>query len=53
MVFTALRDSGVFDDVQTGVHVAWGGAGRPTQNEIDVIAVRGMTALFFSCKTNQ
>lgn len=53
MVFTALRDSGVFDDVQTGVHIAWGGAGRPTQNEIDVIAVRGMTALFFSCKTNQ
>ena len=53
MVFTALRDSGVFDDVQPGVHIAWGGAGRPTQNEIDVIAVRGMTALFFSCKTNQ
>lgn len=53
LVFTALRDSGVFDDVQTGVHVKWGDANRPTENEIDVIAVRGMTALFFSCKTNQ
>lgn len=53
LVFTALRDSGVFDDVQTGVHVKWGDANRPTENEIDIIAVRGMTALFFSCKTNQ
>lgn len=78
-VFAAIRGSGEFDDVQTGVHLNWDAAAcRPapdapddfgyaaydarrqsapkttgTENELDVIAVRGMTALFCSCKTNQ
>lgn len=76
-VFAAVRASGEFDDVQTGVHLAWDDRAAPsapdgedfgyaaydlrrqnapsggTENEIDVIAVRGMTALFCSCKTNR
>ena len=45
-----------YDDVMTGVHIDWDGVihtkrgDYDTENEIDVIATRGATPIFVSCK---
>lgn len=52
-LYFELRDSGLFDDVRTSVLVEWdtGGDSRShTRNEIDVMAIRGVTPIFISCK---
>ena len=43
----------LFDDAMTGVVIDWDGAinaGADTENEVDVVLMRGMRPLFLSCK---
>lgn len=51
-VYLAARDAGFFDDTQISVVINWesGGEELEVTNEIDVIAVRGVSPLFVSCK---
>lgn len=51
--YVAARAQGAFDDVQTSVVVDWDGVDdkRGTTNEIDLVAVKGISPLFLSCKT--
>lgn len=46
-------DTGLFNDVRTSAVVDWEGTFRQDNvtNEIDVMAMRGITPLFISCKT--
>lgn len=89
VVYYLLRESGMFDDVETGVKIAWDFEEKTveqlfieqlneldaemvgyqayvkmrkelyripsklTENEIDVIAIRGMNPIFISCKTGR
>ena len=54
-VYKACLDSELFDDVRVSVIVDW--AGRQEQdgvsNEIDVMASRGLSPFFISCKTGE
>ena len=52
-VFKACQDTGLFDDVRTSAVVDWESDGRsnPVSNELDVMATRGVTPVFISCKT--
>lgn len=89
-VYHLLRESGIFDDIETGTKIAWdandvnldqvlldllnstqntifgykhytevrsdvlrGTARKSTENELDVIAIKGMTPIFISCKTGK
>lgn len=52
-VYKACIDTGLFQDVRTSAVVDWEGDNRQgnVTNEIDVMACRGVTPLFISCKT--
>ena len=52
-VYKACLDSGLFDDVRTSAVVDWEGDKRTNavSNELDVMATRGVTPVFISCKT--
>lgn len=52
-VYKACMDTGLFQDVRTSAVVDWEGDGKQTNvtNEIDVMACRGVTPVFISCKT--
>ena len=53
-VFTAMKQSGWFDDVQINVVIDWNSMPNETVNlcnEVDIIATKGMRSLFISCKT--
>lgn len=52
-VYKACLDTGIFHDVRSSVVVDWAGEGRrdSVTNELDAVAVRGVTPLFVSCKT--
>ncbi len=52
-VYKLALDSRLFDQVDTSVVVSWDNdeePGNDIENEIDVIAIRGMGQLFISCK---
>lgn len=52
MTYCRLYESGMFDDIDTSVVIDWDGSGSSaTTNEIDVMAVRGLTTYFISCKS--
>lgn len=51
-VYKACLETGVFHDVKTSVIVNWEGTGD-VSNEIDVMASRGITPFFISCKTGE
>lgn len=53
-LFSAMVQSGVFDDVQISMVVSWDDdeKGDRVQNEIDVVASAGVGQLFCSCKTS-
>lgn len=52
-VFTVLRGSGLFSDIEINPVVSWDNDGddEDTVNEVDLIAVRGIMPLFISCKS--
>ena len=52
-VYKACLDTGLFDDVRTSAVVDWESDGRTNavSNELDVMATRGVTPVFISCKT--
>ena len=52
-VYKICRDTGLFDDVRSSAVVDWESDGRshPVSNELDVMATRGVTPVFISCKT--
>lgn len=52
-IYKACMDTGLFQDVRTSAVVDWEGDNRQgnVTNEIDVMACRGVTPLFISCKT--
>lgn len=52
-VYKSCQDTGLFDDVRTSAVVDWESDGRsnPVSNELDVMATRGVTPVFISCKT--
>ncbi len=52
-VYKACVDTGLFQDVRTSAVVDWEGDNKQgnVTNEIDVMACRGVTPLFISCKT--
>ncbi len=52
-VYKVCLDTGIFHDVRSSVVVDWAGEGRrdSVTNELDAVAVRGVTPLFVSCKT--
>lgn len=53
MTFWAVRETGRFGDVMTGVYLDWDGKlreGPDVENEIDVLAMEGMQPVFISCK---
>lgn len=50
--------STTYNDVKNGVHIDWDGkieteSGHDTENEIDVMMMRGMVPVFVSCKNGQ
>lgn len=52
MTYCRMSESGLFDDVDISVVIDWDGRGdSATTNEIDVMAVRGLTTYFISCKS--
>ncbi len=51
-VYKACLDTGVFHDVRTSVIVNWEKTGD-VSNEIDVMASKGITPFFISCKTGE
>ena len=52
MTYCRLSECGLFDDVDISVVIDWDGKGESTTtNEIDVMAVRGLTTYFISCKS--
>ncbi len=52
MTYCRMYDSGLFDDVDISVVIDWDGRGESsTTNEIDVMAVKGLTTYFISCKS--
>lgn len=90
VVYHLLRESGMFDDIETGTKIAWdanevnldqvlfdllnssedaafgykhyaklrsdvlyGSVQKSSENELDVIAIKGMTPIFISCKTGK
>lgn len=90
VVYHILRESGMFDDIETGTRIAWdhdeifldqvllerlnssdnmiygykqyakvrsevlyGTAKKSSENELDVIAIKGMSPVFISCKTGK
>ena len=52
-VYKACLDTGLFDDVRTSAVVDWEENKRDNvvSNELDVMATRGVTPVFISCKT--
>ena len=52
-VYRVCVDTGLFHEVKTSVIVDWEGTFRrdSVSNEIDVIAMRGISPVFISCKT--
>ena len=52
-VYKCCVDTGLFNDVRTSAVVDWEGTFKQDNvtNEIDVMAMRGITPLFISCKT--
>lgn len=89
-VYHLLRESGMFDDIETGTKISWdnndvnlnqvlfdlinsaqnntfgykhyakvrsdvlrGAVRKSTENELDVIAIKGMRPIFISCKTGK
>lgn len=52
-VYKACLDTGIFNDVRTSAIVDWEGAGTQDDvtNELDVMAMQGITPAFISCKT--
>lgn len=54
-IYKACLDTGIFNDVRCSVIADWEGTLQQTDvtNEIDVMASRGVTPIFISCKTNQ
>jgi len=55
-VFRACLEAGCFHDVVLSAIVNWEGADtqrNTVSNEIDVVAVKGITPVFISCKTNE
>lgn len=52
-VYKACLDAGIFNDVRTSAVVDWEGDFRRDNvtNEIDVMAMQGVTPVFISCKT--
>ncbi len=52
-IYKACLDTGLFNDVRSSAVVDWDGEfGRDSvTNEIDVMAMRGITPVFISCKT--
>lgn len=52
-VYKACLDTALFDDVHTSAVVDWesNGKAQPVSNELDVMATRGVTPVFISCKT--
>lgn len=53
-VYTVMKRSGLFDDVQMNVVVSWDNDedNADTVNEIDLMATAGIGQLFISCKTS-
>ena len=54
-VYKACLDSGLFDEARISVVVEWAGRKETdgVENEIDVVACRGISPLFISCKTSE
>ena len=54
-VYKNCLDLGIYNDVRTSVIVDWAGRQETdgVSNEIDVVASRGLTPLFVSCKTGE
>ncbi len=51
-LYLLCRESGWFDDVQMSVRADWDkDPSNGTNNELDVVATRGVFPTFFSCKT--
>lgn len=52
-IYKACLDAGIFNDVRTSAVVDWEGDFRSDNvtNEIDVMAMQGVTPVFISCKT--
>lgn len=48
--YVTAKNTHWFDEVQTGVVIDWDGAEGSTKNEVDVLLIKGVTALFISCK---
>ena len=54
-IYKTCLDTGLFNDVKTSVIVDWAGQQEQdgVSNEIDVVASRGLTPFFISCKTSE
>ena len=53
LVYYKILYTGLLNDVQTGIEFMWGNVGDDfVLNEIDVVAMNGITPIFISCKTN-
>lgn len=52
-IYKVCLDTGIFNDVRTSVIVSWDGDMKQPEvtNEIDVMAMKGVTPVFISCKT--
>lgn len=48
--YVTAKNTHWFDEVQTGVVIDWDGAEGSTKNEVDVLLIKGVTAVFISCK---
>ncbi len=52
MTYCRMTECGLFDDVDISVIIDWDGRGdSETTNEIDIMAVKGLTTYFISCKS--
>jgi hypothetical protein len=53
LAYHTIRKMDMFDDVKLGVSILWGEQiepGTPTQNEIDLVCIKGNRSFFISCK---
>ena len=54
-IYTAAKDSGLFDSVEMSVVFDWDGVIKgdmnDTVNELDVVMTKGLSSVFVSCKT--
>lgn len=48
--YVTAKNTHWFDEVQIGVVIDWDGVEGATKNEVDVLLIKGCTAVFISCK---